>query len=162
MTRARLRPAGDSADIDRDLRAACRLDRGQWRYGQYLARFYLSHGNYNAALKVAGAYYCEDPANYLIGMLYARCLLRTGNYGMADEVLKGIRILPFEGRVDGRKLFEEVKLMLALEALEKKKYDQALQRSTEARQWRCPAIEAGCRQGIVLLFIRDITSCTAL
>jgi hypothetical protein len=114
---------------------ACRLDGRQWRYGQYLARFYLSHGDYNAALKVAAAYYRDDPANYLIGMLYARCLLRTGNYSEADETLKKIRILPFEGRVDGRKLFEETKLMLALEALEKKKYDLALQRSAEARQW---------------------------
>ncbi|HVW62610.1 MAG TPA: DUF5107 domain-containing protein [Puia sp.] len=135
ITRARLRPSGDSADIDRDLRTACRLDGRQWRYGQYLARFYLSHGNYNAALKVAAAYYRDDPANYLIGMLYVRCLLRTGNYATADETLKKIKILPFEGRVDGRKLFEETKLMLALEALEKKKYGQALERSMEARQW---------------------------
>lgn len=135
VTRARLRPAGDSMDAEKDLRMACRLDGRQWRYGQYLARFYLSHGNYNAALSTAAAYYHADPDNYLIGMLYARCLLRTGNYGTADEVLKKIRVLPFEGRVDGRKLFEETKLMLALEALEKKEYDQALKETMEAREW---------------------------
>lgn len=135
ITRARLRPAADSVEIEKDLHIACRLDQRQWRYGQYLTRFYLNHGNYHAALQTAAEYYRKDPANYLIGMLYVRCLLRTGNYQTAGQAMKKIRILPFEGRVDGRKLFEETKLMLALEALEKKKYSQALQRTVEARQW---------------------------
>jgi Flp pilus assembly protein TadD, contains TPR repeats len=135
ITRARLRPTADTLAIEKDLHMACRLDQRQWRYGQYLARFYLNHSHYQAAMQTASAYYRLDPANYLTGMLYARCLLRMGHYGKADEVLKTIRILPFEGRVDGRKLFEETKLMLALEALKKKNYNRALQLCTQARQW---------------------------
>jgi Tfp pilus assembly protein PilF len=57
------------------------------------------------------------------------------HYDEAETILNTINILPNEGARDGHKYYEEIKLMLALQFLEKHNYKAALQKVNEARQW---------------------------
>ena len=110
-----------------DLQQAAKLDKQQWRYGSSLVNYYLSRKQYEQALKVAKQYKNQFPANYIIGMLYAKTLVLNKQYNTANALLKSIQILPNEGATEGRQLYRENQLMLALDEMEKKNYKKALQ-----------------------------------
>src|SRR5262249_6466967 len=65
-----------------DLQQAAELDPGQWRYGRFLTDYYAEgpHPQHDKALQVARAYYERFPENYQLGALYAKGLLRNGQY----------------------------------------------------------------------------------
>lgn len=135
VTRAGMRDSADTANREKDYRTAVRLDQTDWRYGKYLAEFLLSGNRYADALQVIAPYYQKYPANYQAGLLYVRCLIGNNRYREAEKALSAIKVLPFEGATVGHKLYEQVKLMNALELLKDKKYDAALQKVSEARLW---------------------------
>lgn len=135
IARAMLRPVADSTGTLQDLQAAAALEPAEWRYGHYLTRYYLQHKNFRMALKTITPYYRKAPGHYITGMLHTRCLLRNGQYMAAEKALQQIRILPFEGASDGRRLYEETKLMLAQQALQAKNYKLAAAKAAEARLW---------------------------
>ena len=84
---------------------------------------------------VAKQYKDQFPANYIIGMLYAKTLVVNKQYKTANALLKAIQILPNEGATEGRQLYRETQLMLALDEMEKKSYKKALQFIDASRQW---------------------------
>ncbi len=132
--RAALTVAADSASVETDLKKAVALDE-QWRYKKLLAEFYLDHDNPVAAEKIAGPFYKNHSADYIMGMLYAQTLLLNKKYVEADKLLAGLTVIPFEGATSGRVLYRETKLMLAVQALRKGKYKPALARTADARLW---------------------------
>lgn len=119
----------------KDLEQAVKIDNKEWRYGQLLARSLTNKKMYAEALEVLKPYYEANPANYIIGMDYVRILILNRDYLEADDVLKHIHILPFEGATAGHKYYEEVKLMLAIQALADKKYTLARSKLAEAKAW---------------------------
>lgn len=135
VTRARLKDSADTESRLIDYTTAARLDKDDWRYGKYLTEFLLSSKENKKALNVIMPYYKKDTGNYITAMLYARCLLLNDDYNMAEKILDHINILPYEGAENGRKLYEETKLMLALQYLQKKKFAMALKKVAEARSW---------------------------
>jgi tetratricopeptide (TPR) repeat protein len=68
-------------------------------------------------------------------MLYAKTLVLNKQYNTANALLKKIQILPNEGATEGRQLYRENQLMLALDEMEKKNYKEALQYIEASRQW---------------------------
>jgi hypothetical protein len=84
---------------------------------------------------VAKEYRNRFPANYILGMLYAKTLMYNKQYDEASKLLKTIQILPNEGATDGRQLYKETQLMLALDEMKKKNYKQALEYIAAARLW---------------------------
>lgn len=132
MVRASLNE--DTALQRRDLELADKAGKG-WRYKNYLIRYYLAAGAYSVALQVIEPYCRAHPEDYINGMLYVRALMRNGRYPQANEVLERLKILPFEGAGEGRRLYEEIKLVLALDALQQKKYAAALGYIREAAVW---------------------------
>lgn len=135
VTRALLRNPADTSGIRDDFSRAVSLDGQQWRYRKYLAEFYLGRGQEMAAMKTVERYYKTHPENYMIGMVYVRCLMSTNRYQDAETALSNLRVLPYEGTTYGRKLYEQTKLMLGLEALKKGNYRTALQKVKEAGEW---------------------------
>ena len=125
----------DSAVVENDLQLAVKYDEDSWRYTNALTRFYLSKHNYQSALSVIEPFYKKHKENYISGMLYVRTLLRNDQYEAANNVLSSLKILPFEGALEGRRLYEETKLQLALKSLQRKKYTQAINYIREARCW---------------------------
>src|SRR5262249_27209881 len=100
-------------------------------FGEY----YLRQKQNASAMSITGSYYKQHPENYIIGMLYAKTLLLNQKYREADALLSKLNIIPFEGATEGRQLYREAKLMEAIDAMQGKDYNGALQFIGEARLW---------------------------
>ena len=48
-------------------------------------------------------------------MLHAKSLLLNGRFAEADGALRALNVLPYEGATEGRSLYREAQLMLAVE-----------------------------------------------
>jgi len=70
-----------------------------------------------------------------LGLLYAQTLLLNKKYDDADNLLKQIVVLPNEGASRGRQLYKETKLMLAVQAMDKKRCKKALGYISDSRIW---------------------------
>lgn len=135
VTRARLRDSSNVEQIVNDYNTALKLDTKDWRYAKYLTEYLVSQKQYAKALTTIEPYYKKDKSNYITGMLYARCLMLNNQYTAAEKILDNIYILPFEGATNGHKVYEQIKLIRALELLQKRNYTTALQKVAEAREW---------------------------
>jgi Tfp pilus assembly protein PilF len=123
------------SDAESNLEKAIQLDKQQWRYSKLLTEYYLLQKENEKALAVVGPYYKEHPANYIIGMLYAKTLLLNKQYTTADAVLTKLDVIPFEGATDGRRLYHEAKLMQAVAELKNNQPKKALVFIAAARKW---------------------------
>jgi predicted Zn-dependent protease len=135
VLRSRLRNSSDAESIQADLSKAREIDKDDWRYGKYLTECMISQKKYKDALQIIEPYFQKDKSNYVIGIVYINCLMLNDKYDAAETVIDKINILPNEGAKDGHAYFEEIKLMRALEFLEKNNFKSALQKVNEARQW---------------------------
>ena len=135
VLRSRLRDLSDVQGIQSDLSKAQQIDKNDWRYGKYLAEFFLSQNQFDAALQIIEPYYKKDPGNYMAGLLDARCLTLNNNYTAAEKILDHINILPYEGADGAHKLYVRTKLNLAIQFLKVRNYKKALQKLKEAKEW---------------------------
>jgi Tfp pilus assembly protein PilF len=135
VLRSGLQDPARVTEIQQDLQTARKIEPGDWRYGKYLASFWLAHDRPGEAENTIGPYYQKDPKNYMAGLLYCQCLMRNGKYAEAEKILGKIRVLPYEGAADAHRFYEKTKLMLALQYMENKKFTKAAQKIREARQW---------------------------
>jgi hypothetical protein len=128
-------PEMEAAAVARDLQLAAQLDPAQWRYGVMLARDYLKHADPAAALAVAADYARRFPANDTLALLHAKALLLTGHNHAAADLLSSLHVLPAEGTTEARALFHEAFLLLAVERLRARAFDDALRLVGTAREW---------------------------
>src|ERR1700741_3147461 len=68
-------------------------------------------------------------------MLYTRCLMLNNRYAAAEKILDQLKVLPYEGARDGHKLYEQTKLMLALQLIRQGNLKEASKKVEEARLW---------------------------
>ncbi|HRP33807.1 MAG TPA: DUF5107 domain-containing protein [Agriterribacter sp.] len=134
-TRAMIFKAADSTQCLNDLQKARLLDKTQWRYQKLLAEYYIEHHQPAMALAISASYYKSHPEQYIMGMLYAKTLMLNKKYRDADVVLSKLNIIPFEGATEGKALYREAKLMLALQEMQKKNYKKALNYIGQSRLW---------------------------
>ncbi|MBE0656056.1 MAG: DUF5107 domain-containing protein [Bryobacteraceae bacterium] len=128
----------EDVSLDRslaDLREAARRDPSQWRFGKMLIERQLRQGTPAIALETARRYCAESPENYILGMLHAKALLAEGHHQQAAERLTRLQVLPYEGATEGRRLYREALLMLAVENLHKGDTTAALRSIDAARLW---------------------------
>ena len=59
------------------------------------------------ALKIIEKTYRNDNDNYFAGMLLTQILNQMGKYDKAIELLKKLRILPYEHATEGRKIYTD-------------------------------------------------------
>ncbi len=133
LTRASLH--SDSAIVLADLKRAEKVGNHDWRYAYALAEFYLNHYNYAEARRTIEPYYVQYPEHYIPAMLYVKTLLRLDDNRKADSVLSRLTILPFEGAGEGRRLYQETKLRMALASLKDGENESALKYVEESRKW---------------------------
>jgi tetratricopeptide (TPR) repeat protein len=134
VTRAEMLKGKDDSQSEKDLIKALSIDK-QWRYQQYLANFYLSHGKYDKALEITTPFCKAHPEDFRMGTVHARALLLSKKYKEADALLTGLNIIPVEGATGGRELYREAKLMQAAQLMKKNNYSGALKFIAQADLW---------------------------
>jgi hypothetical protein len=133
LTRSRL--ITDPSAVLADLTRANRLAPGEWRTWKYLIDHYEQAGDYAQQLAWAQKAAGKFKDNYTLGFDYAKALVSNNRYEEAAKVLKTLHILPFEGSDEGHAVFEQATLGQALALIRKKKYDEALAKLEESKQW---------------------------
>ena len=134
-TRAVIFAGSDTSQSLRDLQKALSLDKTQWRYYKMLGEYYNEHQQPQKALAVVAPFYKTHPEQYIMGMLYAKTLMLNKKYKEADAVLAKLNIIPFEGATEGKGLYREAKLMMALQEMQKNNYRKALAFISQSRLW---------------------------
>lgn len=134
-TRAAIFKESDTVQCLRDLHKALSLDQSQWRYKKLLAAYYNEHRQPAKALAISAPFYKDHPGQYIMGMLHAKTLMLNKRYKEADVVLSRLNIIPFEGATEGKALYREAKLMLALQEMQKHSYRKALAFIGQSRLW---------------------------
>lgn len=135
VVRAELESNVNPKQAIEDLKLATKMDPKEWRYGKLLADQYRIQKEYKKALEIASDYYQANPRNYILGMNYCKMLLLNKDFVEAENVLTKLEILPFEGATDGRRYYEQAKLMAAYNALIKNNTKLAKKKLDESRLW---------------------------
>jgi tetratricopeptide (TPR) repeat protein len=135
LTRAFLLGSTDRQQELNDLLRAYRLAPDDWRASNKLIGYYEKEKDFRKALSVATTAFKKFPANYTIGLQYAKALLNTEQYIACIKILDKIHILPFEGSTQGREVYEQAHLAQARKLIETKKYRKALVMLGKSEEW---------------------------
>lgn len=125
----------DQVQSIKDIQKALELDPVQWRYHKLLTEYYIDHQQFDAALSVIAPFYKSHPDHYIMGMLYAKTLMLNKKYQDADMLLTKLKIIPFEGATEGKALYREAKLMIALQEMKKNNFRKAQAYIDQSRLW---------------------------
>jgi tetratricopeptide (TPR) repeat protein len=134
-TRALLNRFTHPNDVLTDFRKAAQLAPTEWRYGKMMIEWLVGQKNYAEALNVSRLYAAQHPDHVLLNMLQARVLMLNQKYKESIDLLAKFHIIPFEGSTDGRNLWRENWLMLAVAQMSAKQYPKALASIEQARAW---------------------------
>ncbi len=118
-----------------NLQQAVKLEPNEWRYPKLLTEHFIAQRKFEKALSVIEPFYKSHTNNYIVGILYAKTLLRNEQFEKCDALLSTLKILPFEGATIGRQLFQEAKLMQAVKEIKSTHYKKALQFIASAKSW---------------------------
>ncbi len=136
LARAELaRRAGHEPSLA-DYQRAHELAPDDWRTWLALARARASQpAGASAALEIAKAGAGRFPANFVMGLEFARHLIDARAYEDALAVLDRVAVLPYENASEGRVLYERAHLMLAGARIRERRYDEALAHLAKSREW---------------------------
>jgi len=110
-----------------DLFLALTVDPTQWRLYRELSGVHQQRKEYDKALEITRLAHDRFPGNFILDIRYAQSLSLVGQYEASLAVLEQIDVLPFEGENSAQNVYVQDHLMLAVEAIQKKKYRKALQ-----------------------------------
>ena len=114
---------------------AYKLNPGDWRSTVGFSEYLISEGNPGKASMLCHTILPDYPENTKLGLTYARALFEEGKYSDCLDFLNEFQILPYEGSVDGKKIYSEACNRLALDAISKKKYRQAVRYAEKSKEW---------------------------
>jgi tetratricopeptide (TPR) repeat protein len=135
LARADLRKKLNNEDEFNELSKARQLAPSEWRIDNRLIAYYLEKGEDEKALKVSSMAFKKYPLNNSIQSKHVKALLQAGQGKNALKIMKNISILPFEGASEGRSLYENAHLMVAMDLMKSKKYDKSIELLKEAEKW---------------------------
>ena len=123
------------AGYEKDLQYAYSQSPKNWRYAFSLAENYFESGKALAAMKIIQKTYKQDKDNYFAGMLLAQVFNDLEQYNKTIDLLKDIKILPYEHATEGRKIYTKAYVGSALQYIEKNQNNQAQSRVAAALLW---------------------------
>jgi tetratricopeptide (TPR) repeat protein len=118
-----------------DFNKAYQIDNKNWRVSKSLSNYFYTLGNYKKANKILEKSYQNDISNYIIGMDYVKSLVKLKKYSIAISTLKNLNILPYEHAGEGRELYSNAYIGLALENIKKSKFKSAIDVLYESKIW---------------------------
>jgi predicted Zn-dependent protease len=135
LSRAYLLGKTDEKQELKDLLTAKSLGTDDWRTWNKLIEYYDKASDYPMALSVSKEALKKFKNNYTIALQYAEALLNNGQYSGCIKILEGINILPFEGSSQGKVVFEQAYLLLAMDLIQNKKYAEAITKLEKSKEW---------------------------
>jgi hypothetical protein len=87
------------------------------------------------ALTLSTTSYKKHKDNSSLGIKYAIALINNGQYANSLKTLEGMHILPSEGASQGKVVFEQVGLFLAMDFIRNKKYGEAIKMIEKSKKW---------------------------
>lgn len=118
-----------------DLLTAQKLSPEDWRTMTRLIDYYEAQHDNAKALTASKAAYFKHKDNSSLGIKYAISLINNGQYANSIKVLEGLYILPFEGASQGKVVFEQACLFLAMEEIKNKHYNEAIKLVNKSEEW---------------------------
>lgn len=106
-----------------------------WRAGLELIKYYSIEKNWEKANEIASRYFRLYPANYVIGLQYAKTLCEVGQYARCISLLKKIEVLPNEGAYAGRGVYRDACLNMAIDCINKHNKGKALKSIMDSKVW---------------------------
>ncbi len=131
MTRSQLKKG--QAQLD-DLLKAEKTDP-TWRVGLALINYYLDSGDNAMGLQTAKRYATKYRGNYMIDLKYAKALNLNGKYKESIALLKRTNVLPNEGAYEGRAVYREAHIKLAVDDLKRKRYAGTIRAIEDSKEW---------------------------
>jgi len=122
-------------NYQKDLESAYNTDPKNWRYAFALAEDFFESGKSKEALSIIKKTYKQQPQNYFAGMLMAQTLNALQEFDEAIELLKNLRILPYEHATEGRNIYTSAYIGSALQKINKNEFDTAKERLKNALLW---------------------------
>jgi Flp pilus assembly protein TadD len=135
LTRADLMKQIDKKQELMDLQSAQRLDPADWRTWNKLIEYYLNSEDNKTALSLSTETTTKFKGNFNLALQHARAQLNNGLFKECIKTLGNMKILPFEGSVQGKYVYEQSYLLLANDLMQKGKYKDALVSLEKSKEW---------------------------
>lgn len=106
-----------------------------WRIGTMLIKEYKAQNRIeemNAAATKYNKLYSDD---FRLGMAYVPVLMANKQYEKALKYLENVEILPYEGGTEGRSMYRDCNLQMAMEAIAKRNYKKAIKCVEKSEIW---------------------------
>lgn len=117
------------------LERAVDLDKENWRVQLAWIEYYMEADQWKAAKKLTKKALSRYPEKAVLGMRYARILLELKEYKAGLHFLENFNVLPFEGATEGRTVYHETCVRLAMQALMANDYNEAIFYAKKAKLW---------------------------
>jgi hypothetical protein len=135
LTRAALLRPRDGKQELADLELAQKLAPDDWRTIIKLIDYYEARQNYQMTLTLATEAIKKHKDNPEIGIQFAIAQINNGQYAKSLKTLEGMNILPSEGARQGKVVFEQASLFLAMDLIKKAKYADAIKMIEKSKEW---------------------------
>ncbi|NWG14142.1 MAG: tetratricopeptide repeat protein [Acidobacteria bacterium] len=135
ICRAWLERDSDPKKALADFERAHAVDPNDWRNWRRLANFCSEQGMHERAMTLAVEASRRFPDEDLIRILLARTYLNNGRYRDCYTVLEKATILPFEGQRDVHDLFVQCQICLAMEAMKKGRFGEAIRHLEDSKEY---------------------------
>jgi predicted Zn-dependent protease len=134
-SRANLISLKDKSLALADLQKARQLDPSDWRNWNTLIEYFEKSGDTKTALTVSTEAVTKFKGNFNLALQYARVQLNNNQYTACIRTLQNTVILPFEGSLQGKFVYEQAYMFLAIDLIKNKKYKEALANIQKSKAW---------------------------
>jgi tetratricopeptide (TPR) repeat protein len=125
----------ESTQAQADIEKALSLPETDWRAGFVAAKYHLAKNDLVKSEELSRDFYKKYPENYTLGLHYAKVLEMNEKNAECVNLLQKINVLPNEGATEGRRIWRNANIGMALDFMKEKNYKKALQSIEKARQW---------------------------
>jgi Tfp pilus assembly protein PilF len=118
-----------------DLKMAIQLEPADWRNWTKLIEYYENSADNKMALTLSAEAVLKFKGNDNLALEYAKAQLNNHQFDGCIKTLEKTNILPFEGSHQGRYVYEQAHINLAINAINNKKYKDALAKLENSKAW---------------------------
>lgn len=119
----------------KDLQTAYQLGQQDWRTSMHLIEAWMSGEDYKTAWALSKEATRKFPENYYLALQLSRVQLANDQYESCLKTLEKIHILPLEGSMQGKNVYEQAYVLLALDLMDKGKYKEAQIKLEKSKAW---------------------------